>query len=500
MNYKILLFVLFALLVHGCNNTDKLLHEDEHEEAVIQITAYSSEFELFAEADSFVLGHKSNILSHFSKLPKFTALEAGSITIRLIVNGNEVSQTLGKPTRKGIYSFDLVPKTGGKGKLIFDIKTENGNSIISVPDIIVYSSENDAQEAAKESVLSRTNTTVFTKEQSWKIDFETQLAKTEPFGHIIKTTGQIQSAQGDERLVSANTHGVIVISDNNLLEGSKVSKGQVLFSISASSLADNNSIVRFKEAQNNLEKAKSDYERLKELAEDKIVSNSKVLEAKNNYDNAKLLYDNLSKNLSNSGYGVVCTENGFVKQIYVQNGEYVETGQPLLLISKNTSLLITADVQQKYASILGDIVGANIRTMHDDCTYTLKQLNGKVISFGRSANQDNFLIPVNLQIDKNENFLPGSFVELYLKTATNDQALTIPKTALIEEQGSYFVFVQVTPELFEKREVTLGVTDGSKYEIIEGISKNERIVTKGANIIKLAQATGTLDAHSGHVH
>ncbi|MCK7461958.1 MAG: hypothetical protein MZU84_07820 [Sphingobacterium sp.] len=58
----------------------------------------------------------------------------------------------------------------------------------------------------------------------------------------------------------------------------------------------------------------------------------------------------------------------------------------------------------------------------------------------------------------------------------------------------------MTPELFEKREVLPGVTDGIRTEILKGIFENERIVTQGAVFIKLAQSTGTLDAHSGHVH
>ena len=70
----------------------------------------------------------------------------------------------------------------------------------------------------------------------------------------------------------------------------------------------------------------------------------------------------------------------------------------------------------------------------------------------------------------------------------------------MEEQGNYFVYVQVTPELFEKREVKIGTTDGVSTEIQKGITSIERIVTKGAILIKLTQSTGTLDAHSGHVH
>ena len=97
-------------------------------------------------------------------------------------------------------------------------------------------------------------------------------------------------------------------------------------------------------------------------------------------------------------------------------------------------------------------------------------------------------------------FVSGGFVELYLKTQSSTQALTISNAALLEEQGIYFVFVQVHPELFEKREVKVGVCDGLKTEIIKGINPQDRVVTKGAILVKLAQATGTLDAHSGHVH
>ena len=66
--------------------------------------------------------------------------------------------------------------------------------------------------------------------------------------------------------------------------------------------------------------------------------------------------------------------------------------------------------------------------------------------------------------------------------------------------GNYFVFVQLTPEFFEKREVKIGKTDGIRTEILSGIQSGERIVAKGAVLVKLSQATGTLDAHSGHVH
>jgi membrane fusion protein, heavy metal efflux system len=208
----------------------------------------------------------------------------------------------------------------------------------------------------------------------------------------------------------------------------------------------------------------------------------------------------LNKNFNPSGQNVVSKMDGYIKQVFVRNGQYVDAGQPIVVISQNKSLLLRTEVQRKFAPILGTITSANIHTLHDNQTYSLDSLNGKIVSFGRNTNSDNYLIPLNLQIDNNGAFVPGGFVELFLKTLTNTQALTIPNSALLEEQGAYFVYVQVNPELFEKREVKAGATDGLKTEILQGLSREERIVTTGAILLKLAQATGTLDAHSGHNH
>lgn len=149
---------------------------------------------------------------------------------------------------------------------------------------------------------------------------------------------------------------------------------------------------------------------------------------------------------------------------------------------------------------MASVFSANIRTPYDNRLYSLEELNGKILSYGKAANPDNFMVPINLQIDNKGNFIPGSFVEIYLKTISNSEALTIPVSALIEEQGMYFAYVQITPELFEKREIKTGISDGFRTEILSGLKENERVVTKGAVQIKLAQATGALDAHSGHVH
>jgi len=500
MYFKFLLTSLIALTLAGCNPKHENEIQSEPEEVKFQYTAYSEHFELFAEADPFVIGQTANILSHFSNLPEFTAISNGAITLKIIVNGHTVEQTLESPVRKGIYSFDIKPDVSGDCTLEYLIKTDTGDYKIIVPEVKVYSNIQEATEAAGKNIISRTNATVFTKEQSWKIDFSTGYPVRKSFGQVIKATAQIQSAQGDEVLVTAKTSGVISFPGNSILEGINVSNGQVLITIKGSGLAENNSTVRYAEALNNFEKAKADYERAKVLAVDKIVSEKQLLEAKTQYENTRSAYENINQNFSTAGQTVISPMTGFVKQLFVRNGQYVEAGQPLTMISQNKSLLLRAEVQQRYTRHLVSIATANIRTIEDNKTYTLEELNGKVLSIGKTTTADNYLIPVTLQINNVGSFVPGSFVELYLKTISNSQALTIPNSSILEEQGNFFVFVQVTPELFEKSEIKTRVTDGINTEVISGLTDDERIVTKGAILIKLAQATGTLDAHSGHVH
>ncbi|MDR1370466.1 MAG: efflux RND transporter periplasmic adaptor subunit [Dysgonamonadaceae bacterium] len=340
----------------------------------------------------------------------------------------------------------------------------------------------------------------FTKVQASKIDFSVDNPLFEPSGQVIRTTARIVSDQTDESIVVARTSGIVLFSGNNIVEGKSVTSGQVLFYVSGSGMADNNMNVRLAEAQSTYAKAEADYSRSQELAKDKIVSDKELRRIRSEYESAKAIYDNLYKNFSEKGQRVSCPTGGFVKQLYVSNGQYVEAGQALVSVSGNRSLLLRADVPARYAPLLPHIISANIRKPNDTTVYTLSDLNGKVLSFGRSVNDDNYLLPVTFQIDNKAGFISGSFVEIFIKAQSGKPVLSISKNAIVENQGAYFVFVQVTPEAYEKREVKIGVSDGIRTEIISGLTINDKIVSKGAISVKLAESSGALDPHAGHVH
>lgn len=328
MKTRIIFFVMLAVYALSCNRHSHNqeadndhsheeaagLHE-EHEESKFQYTAYSNDFEVFAEADPFIVGEKSNVLAHFTHLPVFEPLDSGKVTAVIKVNGSEVAQTLESPTRKGIYSFDIQPETAGKGSLHFIIEQENETYEVQVPEVVVYRAHQEAHEAAEEVHLQNTNTAVFTKEQSWKIDFATEHPQIKPFGQVIKTAALIKPAVASEAVVVAKTGGIVNITSDNLLEGMEVNAGEAIVTVSGSSLAENNLSVRYIEAKNNYDKALAEYERMQTLAEDRIVSQSQLLEARNEFENAKAVFDNLKSNFTSGGQTVTSPMNGYVRQI-----------------------------------------------------------------------------------------------------------------------------------------------------------------------------------------
>jgi RND family efflux transporter MFP subunit len=347
----------------------------------------------------------------------------------------------------------------------------------------------------EDKIQENPNVIHFEIQQQKRIVFATELPRVEVFGQVIKATAQVQSSPADEVIISARITGIVFLSGKNWTEGQPVNAGQPLFVLSGSGLAENNSRTRFTEARTNYQKAESDYKRAQELIEEKIIAEKDFIQIKTDYEKAKSLYDDLLQNFTAQGQKISAPLSGYIKQVLVENGQFVEEGQALAVVSKNKSLILKADVRSKYAGLLPLLSSATIRNT-DKITYSLEELNGKILSFGKSLNNDNFQIPVSIQIDNRTGFIPGAFVEVCLKTQSEKPVTTVPVSALTEEQGIYFVYVQLAPDTFEKREVALGVTDGIRTEILSGLNKEEKIVTKGAISVKLAQLQGGVEAHT----
>jgi membrane fusion protein, heavy metal efflux system len=489
------------IFMAGCHHhTGDHHHDHEEEEGVIGKAIYSDDFELFAEFNPFVVGHESTILAHFTHLPGFTPLERGNVSVKLVVEGTEVYQALDSPTRPGIFVFRITPKQWGKGELQFTIVSRGQKHTLTVSDVRVFKHGERIPESLFAQFDQQPNVVQFTKEQSWKTGFATGYPQVQPIGQVIRSTARVQAHPGNETVVSSTASGIIRFGTDILLSGTGITTGRELFIVTGGDLADNNFGVTLSRARSDYERSRSEYERAQALAQERIVSEKDLIASRQRFQDAEATYNNLLRNSSAAGRIIKSPITGYVKQLLVAQGEYVELGQPLAIISQNHDLILTAEVPQRYLSQLSQLHDANIRPPGTQQIYSLDQVNGRIVSYGKATIPNHHLIPVNIRIDNPGEIIPGGIVEVFLLTRATANAIVVPNTALLEEQGIFFLWVQLTPEQFEKREVAVGITDGRVTEIIKGITSEERIVTRGAMMVRLAQSTASLDAHSGHVH
>jgi len=319
-----------------------------------------------------------------------------------------------------------------------------------------------------------------------------------PFGEIVKTSGEIMPARGDEQVVVANHDGLAFFAFNGVQEGVAVNSSQHLLTITSGELVHDNLEAGYLEAKAQFEKKKIDYERAARLMADTIIPEREYLDAKLAYESSSLTFNAIRRNYESGGQKVLAPTNGYVKNIHVNEGEFVQMGQPLITISQNKRLTIKADVPQNAIPKLKTILSANFKTPYNGQVYSTNQLNGSLISWGKSATTNSFYIPIFFEVDNKGGLIPGTYIEVFLKTAASAEAIAIPKTAIMEEFGNHFVFID-NHETWEKRYVEINGTDGNLVRITQGLKVGEHVATKNVSKIKLSQMTGQLPEHA-HVH
>lgn len=336
---------------------------------------------------------------------------------------------------------------------------------------------------------------VFKKQDAEAIGLQTQTVQPGVFSEVIKTSGQIQSAQGSETVLVATVPGVVTLGDTRFVDGTAVRKGQPVLSLASNTLSDGDVATRVKNAY---QTAKQEFERMEQLIGDKIVSQKDYEQARLTYENAKVAYDAIQGKQSVRGVAVTAPMNGFLKNILVKEGDYVTVGQPLATISQNNRLLLRADVSEKNYARLPMIRSAHFKTPYDDKVYKLDELDGRLLSYGKSSGNNSFYIPVLFEFDNKGAVIAGSYVEVYLLGKPMEQVLSVPTSALVEEQGLYCVYLRLDEDCYKKQYVTLGADNGEAVQILSGLKTGDEVVTKGAYQIKLASASNAIPAHTHH--
>jgi RND family efflux transporter MFP subunit len=338
----------------------------------------------------------------------------------------------------------------------------------------------------------------FPEDEAKAIDLATTQLSRQTFHDVARCSGEILPAQSEEHKIVAKSGGVVIFKKSNLLSGRNIRSGEELFVISGGKIADGNIRQRYETAKTAFDKAKADFERARKLRDKKVISEKEFLNYKLEFERSKIDFQTLSASFSDNGVSIESPINGYVSRILVNEGEYVTAGRTLAVAAKNNLLTLRVDLDQSYFDLARNISGANIYLPYKNKYYDLEELKGRVVSVGKSID-NNATIPVYLELINNGDFLPGAYAEVALKGREQGECLVVPRAALIEQQGAYFVFTKTGRETYHKREVRPQASAGDEFRIEYGLAEGDQIVTRGAYRLLLASQTAALPSH-GHVH
>ena len=294
----------------------------------------------------------------------------------------------------------------------------------------------------------------------------------------------------------ATASGILTYYRGSIAEGMAVKAGEAIASVSAKHLQDGDPAVNARAA---FETAEREYQRASRLVADKIISAKEYEQAKLNYETARNAYHAQAASMTSRGIAISSGMSGYVKQLLVAQGEYVTVGQPIAVVTRDRRLQLKAFVPESEYGSLRTISSANFISPSDrNVLHSLASLNGRLVSYGRSLSDNGAFVPAVFEFDNVGDILPGSYVEVFLIGAARNNTITVPLSAITEEQGLYFVYVQEHDEDYVKRQVTLGDSDGLRRVVISGLKPGEKVVAKGAYNVKLASMSTEIP--HGHSH
>lgn len=327
-------------------------------------------------------------------------------------------------------------------------------------------------------------------EQAGSFGVVVESATPAEFNNTIHVSGRIEPAATDRMAVTARRSGILRLSPG-ITVGRHVNAGAAIGSISAKGLegGDMNGA-----ALTAVELAKRELDRVTPLFNEGLVTSQEYYEAQRAYKSALA-----SVGTSSGGTGVEtapCT--GVISDITVESGQYVAVGTRIATIARNTNLTLRADIPERYIAYIPAFSNANFRPDYSEDVFSIASLSGHRLSPGSVPPAQNGYISIYFTFSDNGRIVPGAFADVYLIADSRQNVISIPREGLVEMQGNKYAYVQLHDNLYEKRLVETGASDGERVEIISGIKPGEKVVTKGATVIRMAETSAI--APPGHTH
>lgn len=374
------------------------------------------------------------------------------------------------------------------------------------------------------AAAASTGTVKFLMEQQWLIRMKLALVEEQTVARQITATGRVIPAANSQALVAPPVGGIL--SGRGLPRvGQRVAKGQTIAVIQQTATSAEQAQVRAAAASLNLENARLEADRrtasgdveaarvrldlatkeaarAQRLYERKAFSERQVQAAEADLKGAKAAYDAAVKRLdaltpspsiataargvgsANASYTVRAPLGGYVTKVNKSLGEQVQPGEAILEISNLDTVWVEAPIFERDLSRLGGNVSATFTTP----AYPNQEFQGMVLDIGAVVDEQTRASKVIFQLPNDGRALRlGMQANVRLDAGEQVTAMLIPKEAVLEHEGKKIVYVLLSGEEFERREVIIGDEMGNKVAVLSGLNKGERVVTQGAYQLKLQE-------------
>ena len=398
-----------------------------------------------------------------------------------------------------------------------------GTLAIAVIAIISYSllrrTATPAEEAAP-ATANPTGTVKFLMEQQWLIRMKLAKAEKQWVARQITSTGRVVPAARNQAVVAPPVGGIL--SGGQLPRvGQQVTRGQVIAVLSqrptaaeSAQIAAGNAQIRIEQArieaerrrlsqaanesQVRLNQAKTEYERAQRLYERKAYSLRQLQAAEADYKAAQANYTAAVEQQKALGgpaaklggigvqtsYAVHAPVSGTVVKVSKAMGEQVAPGEQIVEIVNLDTVWVEAPIFEKDLSYLS----RQAKPIFTTAAYPGVEFSGTIVDIGAVIDEQSRAATVTFEVPNRDRTLRiGMQANVRLDAGEGSDALIIPKQAVLDNEGKKIVYVLLSGEEFQRREVTLGDEYGDKVAVLSGIEPGERVVTQGALQLKLQE-------------
>jgi HlyD family secretion protein len=177
---------------------------------------------------------------------------------------------------------------------------------------------------------------------------------------------------------------------------------------------------------------------------------------------------------------IVAPFAGEIVRRNVDSGALVSPSTPVVTLIHLETLKVVANVLEKDVGLIKPGMKAKILTE----AYPRKPFDGTVVRINKALDLATRTLQAEINIPNPGHLLkPGMFAKIEMVLKENLNALTVPRDAVLKEEGKEFVFAVEGNQAFRKPVVT-GIERETLIEIVEGVKDGEKIVVRGQESLK----------------